>query len=230
MIYNLNKFIFLISTLLYLASCGGISSNVVTTSSPTESAEISNCSTSYTYSPGTTVSGTAKFRKRGLAISTAGANVTGLVLSTVIPTQLPIKYAEVRVTDSNSNVVQCGITNSSGQIKAIDGVSTLKLPNNAGQFTVQVMSRSNKTFFFASKGVSIPIDVSIKEDIYSNSLYDIATTVTSNGSGGASITAIALVAQGDEALSSSIEGGAFNIIIIGSQLPNILVIIHLQPQ
>ncbi len=211
MIYNFHQFIFLIIAILYLASCGGISSNVVTTSSPTVSAEISNCSTGYTYSPGTTVSGTARFRKRGLAISTAGVNVTSLVLSTVIPTQLPIKYAEIRITDSNSNVVQCGITNSSGQIKAIDGVSILKLPNNAGQFTIQVMSRSNKTFFFASKGVSIPIDISIKEDIYSNTIYDVATTVTSNGSSGTSITAIALVAQGDEALSSSIEGGAFNI-------------------
>lgn len=211
MIYNLNKFILLILSFIYLSSCKNINSDLVTVASPDQADEITTCTTGFNYSPGTSVSGTARFRKRGYAISAPGGNVTSIVLSTVIPTQLPIKFAEVRVVDSNSNVVQCGVTNSSGQIKALDGVSTLKLPNNAGQFTIQVMSRSNKTFFFASKGVSIPIDVSVKEDIYSNTVYDISTTVTSNGSTGAAIAPIALVAQADEALSSSIEGGAFNI-------------------
>ena len=211
MIYNFNKLTFTLSLTLFISSCGGISSGVNTAAAPDSATEISNCNSGFTYSPGTSVSGTARFRKRGFAITTSGGNVTSIRLDAVIPTQLPIKFAEVRVTDSNSNVVQCGITDATGQIKAIDGVSTLKLPNNAGQFLIQVLARSNRTFYFASKGVSIPIDVAVKEDIYSNAVYDIATTVTSNGSSGATISSIALVAQADEALSSSIEGGAFNI-------------------
>jgi len=206
-----NSIFWLIASVLpFLTSCSGLGP-ADTPSSPTVSSELALCTTSTTYSPGVVVSGTANFKKRGLNITQNSGIVSNITLGAVNPTSLPIKYAEVRILDSSGNIVQCGATNSLGQLKALDGINPLRIPNNAGTFTVQVLSRSQQVFTSASKSVSPTLNFSVKEDIYSNNVYKLSTTLVSSGFGGASNSTITLTAQADENLSNKIEGGAFNI-------------------
>jgi len=180
-------------------------------SSPAVASELEICNTSTSYSPGVVVSGTAVFKKRGLNITQNSGVVTNVTLGAVNTTTLPIKYAEVRVLDSAGSVIQCGATNSVGQLVALDGINPLRIANSAGTYTVQVLSRSHQAFTSTSKSVSPTLNVSIKEDIYSNDVYKLSSTLVSSGFGGATNASLSLVAQADENVSSKIEGGAFNI-------------------
>lgn len=209
MIRIIKFFIFLFSILL-LTACGG-SDLPAENETPPTSEESDFCSTSTSYSPGVVVSGTAKFRRRGLNLAISGGIVTTATTGSVIATALPIKYAEIRMLDSGGNTVQCGTTNSLGELKALDGSSDLLLPNPAGTYTFKVYARANFTFPSVGKPTSATLNASVKEDIYANEVYTVSGTLTSNGSGGASNSPINLVAQADEAISKKIEGGAFNI-------------------
>ena len=207
------KFFILSSLLTVLTSCGGQSLIDGNTNTPTpdSQAEISFCSTSTSYSPGVAVSGTAKFRRRGLNIQLTSGVVTSGTTGAVISTALPIKYAEIRVLNSSGSVIQCGTTNALGELRGLDGTSSLFLPNDAGSFTIEVLSRSNYTFASIGKPVSSTLSAAVKEDIYSNTVYKISGTYTSSGFGGGANTPLNLIAQASESSSSKIEGGAFNI-------------------
>lgn len=178
-------------------------------STPATEAEISFCSTSTLYSPGVAVSGTAKFLRRGLNLQINSSTVTSATTGAVISTSLPIKYAEIRVL-SGSSIIQCGTTNALGELRALDGSSPLFLPNEAGNFTIEVLARANYTFPSVGKPTSSTLSVAVKEDIYSNAVHKISGTYISNGFGGNNST-LNLVAQASEVASSKIEGGAFNI-------------------
>lgn len=207
------KFILLIPVSIFLfliTSCSGLSPTDAP-SSPAVASELTLCNTSTTYSPGVVVSGTAVFKKRGLNVTQNSGIATNITLGAVNTTTLPIKYAEVRVLDSSGTVIQCGATNSSGQLVALDGINPLRITNSAGTFTVQVLSRSHQVFTSASKSVSPTLNVSVKEDIYSNDVYKLSSTLVSSGFGGATNSTLSFVAQADENISSKIEGGAFNI-------------------
>ena len=172
------------------------------TTSPTVSSELGECTTSTTYSSSVTITGTAQFYKRSV---TVGATYK---LGPQIASALPIKFAEIRVLDSNGNVVQCGKTNSSGALKALDGTSNLVISNTAGTYTIEVLARSNQSMSVSNSKPVFKSYVSVKDNIYDNSVYKVTATITSNGSGSYSTT---LSATAIESISSKIEGGAFNI-------------------
>lgn len=207
--------LFLFSTLALLGSCSptrfdsgtapGVTSGNICSSVQEESSECSN-----TISPGSgavTLTGTARFNKRTIDITTSGSEVTSIVLGTSLATPLPIKYAEIQVLNSAGQIVQCGKTNSSGALKASDGTSDLQIPNTTGTYTVKVLARSNKTL--ANSAGNFKLYSSVKKSICTNEVHSIKSTITSTGT--SPITVNGLIAYARESESSSIEGGAFNI-------------------
>lgn len=204
------KLFILISFVSVISACGKSFTVKDEYKAPTVSSETEFCSTATSYSPGVAVSGTAKYLRRGLNLQVTMGVATSATTGAVIGTALPIKYAEIRVL-RNGTTVQCGTTNSLGELRALDGTSQLYLPNDAGTYTIEVYARSNFTFPSTGKPVSATLNAAIKEDIYSNTVYKISGTLTSSGFGGGSNSPLNLVAQADEAVSSKIEGGAFNI-------------------
>lgn len=166
-------------------------------------AEINECTS--TISPGSSpviITGKAQFYKRTLRIGTY------MTLSTPIVSPMPIKYAEVRVLDSKGAIVQCGTTDSTGDLKAVDGTSSLQIPNTSGDYKIQVLARSNHTL---TTSKSVQYHVSVKKDVCSNTVQSISKTVTSSGSSPISLASSDLTATAKESESSDIPGGAFNI-------------------
>ena len=204
----LDYFYLLVFLCVGCSNHSGGGDQTTTPATPTETPESSECLTNHSYTSGVMVSGTAVFYKRGLNITTSGATVTQAILGAPLTTFLPIQYAEVQVTDSAGQVIQCGKTNSSGQLKALDGSSNLTISNTAGTYTIKVFSRSHKTLSVPNGKTAFDFYLSVKKDIYSNELYALSTTTQSNGS---STSTVSLVAYADETHSSEITGGAFNI-------------------
>ncbi|MFZ3231777.1 MAG: hypothetical protein WA160_16345 [Pseudobdellovibrio sp.] len=178
------------------------------------SIEEPECINNYSYATTTQVSGTAKFFKRGVNVVTQNNISTGLpelknlTLGEPLASGLPIKFAEVIVRNSKDKIVQCGITDVSGLIKALDGISTLVIPSTPDTYSVQVLSRTNITLSHASKP-DFNLHVSVKKDKYTNKIHKIQSSVFSNGIDGISFDLIAYARQTD---SIEVEGGAFNIL------------------
>lgn len=166
------------------------------------------CSTSSSYASGPIVTGTSVFYKRGLTVTKSAGVVTQMTLAGPVSTGLPIRYAEIRVLNSAGNIVQCGKTNVSGNLKALDGTSDLKIPAIPDTYTVQVMSRANHTLSVSGGKIAFQFLTSVKKDYYSNELYSLSDTISSSGSGSYSLN---LVAYARESQSAEILGGAFNI-------------------
>ncbi len=175
---------------------------------PTISSELADCTTSITYASPVPLTGTATFFKRGLVIQTPITDSSTMILGAPVSTALPIKFAEVRVINSDGTVVQCGKTNATGALKALNGTSDLNLPSTAGTYTVQVLSRANHAMAVGSGKPAFQFFASVKKDIYSNEVYMLAQTVTSTGSGSVNAT---LIAYARESQSAEVNGGAFNI-------------------
>lgn len=190
------------------SSCAKLATGIDST--PTTATEIAECTTSTAYSPSVTVTGTATFFKRGLIVNTSGGNVTSIVLGSPISTALPIKYAEIRVLNSSGTVVQCGQTDVNGALKALDGTSILAIPNVGGNYTVQVLSRTNHTVAVPGGKTAFKAYTSVKSDLYANTVYTLSSTVASAGSGGSVSTSLTAYAR--ESQSSIVDGGAFNIL------------------
>ncbi|MES2802223.1 MAG: hypothetical protein V4654_07005 [Bdellovibrionota bacterium] len=209
--HTITKFFILSLLLAALAACSAKSlTEVPAPSAPTATDEPVFCSTATSYSPGVAVSGTAKFRRRGVDLGSSGGVVTSVTTGAVISPSLPIKYAEIKVLRAGT-VIQCGTTNNLGELRALDGVSPLFVPNEAGTYTIEVYARANYTFPSIGKPTSATLSTAVKEDIYSNDVYKISGTYSSNGSGGGINTPLNLLAQAQESVSAKIEGGAFNI-------------------
>ena len=209
----ITKFFILSLLLTTLAACSAqnLIGDTPTATVPTTVTETSFCATSTSYSPGVAVSGTAKFRRRGLNLQINSGVVTSATTGAIIATALPIKWAEVRVLNSAGSIIQCGTTNSSGELRALNGTSPLFIPIAAGNYTIEVYARANYTFPTVGKPVSATLSTAVKEDIYSNTVYKIAGTFTSSGFGGGANAPLNLIAQASEFASSKIEGGAFNM-------------------
>lgn len=210
----LKKLLYAIS-LLYLisnlAACdqggGRFASAPATFQCPSTSAEIAECNA--TIAPGAapvTVSGTAQFYKRTTTLQSGS-----LILGAPIPSTLPIKFAEVRVLGSAGNVIQCGSTNASGALMAVNGVSNLQIPNTAGTYTVEVLSRANHAMDVS--GVSgkpaFQLYTSVKSDFCNNELHKISASITSDGVTASPPTLTAFARESES--SGQIQGGAFNI-------------------
>jgi hypothetical protein len=178
--------------------------------------EVPECNQNYTYTHSSDIIGTAKFFKRGVNLVTqtttnssgSTLNLRDMTLGDPLQSPLPIKLAEVAVYNSNNQVVQCGVTDSAGDLKALDGISTLQIPGAPGTYIVRVYSRMNQTLSFAGKP-SFKVNVSVKQDKYTNQLYYIEGQIQSNGVDAANVDLRAYARQTD---SYAIEGGAFNIL------------------
>src|SRR3989344_2239847 len=202
------KIIFIVALLALIQSCGTKVSEAPATPGTSETPEISDCLTSVSYASPVSVTGTATFYKRNLEVTTVGPNVTKLNLSNPIASALPIRYAEVRVVDANGTLVQCGKTNSVGAIKALDGTSTLTISNSAGNYTVQILSRSNHAVSVPGGKPALQLYTSVKSDVITNSVYTLSQTIASSGSGSVNVS---LIAYARESESAAVNGGAFNI-------------------
>jgi hypothetical protein len=170
--------------------------------------EVPECTQTYTYATATTLSGTAVFYKRGLNLVTQSGQLKNMTLGDPVVEPLPIRYAEVGVYNSTDQIVQCGVTDALGELKALDGVSDLQIPKTAGSFTVRVFSRMSRTLGFPGKP-DFEVNLAVKKDKYTNEVYFISSVVNTNGVNDASVSLTAYARQTD---SLSIEGGAFNIL------------------
>ena len=175
---------------------------------PVEVAEIDLCSATTTYTTGSIITGTATFSKRGLIVNQAANQVTRLTLGGLV-LNIPIKFAEVRVLNSTGAVVQCGRTNLTGSLKALDGTSDLRIPATAGTYIVEVLSRASYNPAVPMSKPPFSVLFSVKEDIYSNIVHKITKDVVTTGAG--TYSGVSLNATAAEGISAKIEGGAFNI-------------------
>ncbi len=205
------KSLYLTLFYFFICSCSSSGSDQppAAAPAPTITAEEGFCSTNMTYASPVVITGTATFFKRGLTVTTSAGVVTQMTLSTPISTSLPIQFAEVRVLNSAGQIIQCGQTDSTGSLKAIDGSSNLNISSTAGNYTVEVTSRSQYTFPASMGKNSFNFTVSVKKDIYSNAFYKLSQSITSTGSG--SISVGNMIAYARESESSEVLGGAFNI-------------------
>lgn len=173
--------------------------------------EVPECNQTYTHSSITTLTGTAKFFKRGVNLvtqyetenSTQVLKLKNMTQGDPLANPLPIKFAEVAVYNSANQIVQCGKTDIDGNLKALDGLSNLSIPKTAGNYTVRVYARMNHAL---SKVTASAV---VKQDKYTNEVYYISTTATSNGVEDTNVNLTAYARQTD---SLGIEGGPFNIL------------------
>jgi len=135
------------------------------------------------------VSGTATFNRRnpwGVLGSGNGGLGSASTGGTHPATNLPIRRAEVRVTDPSGAVVQCAETSNAGAF-------SLVLPQGATTYTVSINSRSNNSYMVAS----------VLNRPEQNLFYSLSTSVVATGNSvGLTLTA---TATGD------VIAGAFNI-------------------
>ncbi len=193
---------------IFFLGCGSKSPDQAAAPSPTVSVELAECTTTTAYTLPVVVTGTASFFKRGLNVTKLATEVTKIILSAPVSTALPIKFAEVRVLNSAGALVQCGKTNSLGELKALDGTANLNIPNIAGSYTVQVLSRANHPLTVPTGKPAFQYYASVKSDIYSNSIYTLTQNVSSTGMGSVNVT---VTAYARESESAEVNGGAFNI-------------------
>ena len=172
--------------------------------------ETPECLSGYTYASSLRLTGTAKFYKRGINLVIQGTELKNMTLGDPLTNALPIKFAEVAVYNSAHKVVQCGLTDSQGNLKGVDGASDLLIPAQAGQFTITVLARSNITLNQNGKP-DFQFHVAVKQDIYSNEVHSISSTVTSNGVDDLPNTDLIANAR-QTSDSMDVEGGAFNIL------------------
>ncbi len=205
-------FIFQFIILVFITSSCKSNSSEAPQKGPVVVEETPFCTTDSAYSVTANVTGNALFYKRGLKVTKTGAGPTEtlsrLTLSGSITTPLPIRFAEIRILNSQGQVVQCGKTDASGLLKALDGVSNLKAPAVAGTYTVQVLARSNHVMNVPMGKLPFQAYFSIKSDFYSNEVYMMTSTIDITGTAAVSTN---LLATANENVSSKIEGGAFNI-------------------
>jgi len=135
-----------------------------------------------------TVSGTATFQYRALV--TVGI-CTGLCGD---PVSLGIPYAEVHIVDGDNKIIQCGETNATGAF-------SLVIPQTAGTYKVQVLSRSSTN----------KVKASVLKDIYSASPYTVESSF-SLAEGQSSASGVSVVASARLSEDPDLPGAAFNIL------------------
>ena len=171
--------------------------------------EIAICDKEFIYADGIILTGSATFYKRGteLVTQTVGnaKQLKSMILGDPLTTALPIQNAEIAVYNEKNKLVQCGQTDTTGQLKDLTSTGDLYIPATPGTYTVRVLARSNYYFSDPSDYLS----VSVKKDIYKNEVYALQKSTTSNG---LVANAVDLVAYARQTDSLAVEGGAFNIL------------------
>lgn len=104
------------------------------------------------------------------------------------PDPNPIRYAEVQVTNSSGNIIQCAETDGAGAF-------SLQLPNDGANYTVSVLSRANNLHNTAY----------VLSDPYTNTAYALSTVVKASGA-----QTLRLVAK--VAAKVAANAGAYNIL------------------
>lgn len=173
--------------------------------------ELPECNTTYTYTTTSTLSGTAKFFKRGVnlvtQLETEGSQqvlkLKNMTQGDPLIDPIPIKFAEVAVYNSKNQIVQCGKTNADGNIKAVNATSDLLIPKIADTYTVRVFARVNHAL---SK---VTMNAVVKQDKYTNEVYFISNTTTTNGIDDINVS---LLAHARQTESVEVMGGPFNIL------------------
>lgn len=169
-----------------------------------QSQEVPECMTEYTYTDFLNVSAQAIFYKRGTEPVVVSNKITNLILSDPLVDGLPIPYAEVAIYTSDKKLVQCGVTDFNGNLMGITSGTTLKIPNTPQSYFVRVYARANKIM----PNKKFVANASVKEDPYSNKVYYIETSFDSDGVNTTPIRLIAYARQTDDV---NVKGGAFNI-------------------
>ncbi len=174
--------------------------------------ETSECLTNYTYTNSIIVTGQAKFFKRGINLVVQTGELKNMTLGDPLADALPIRYAEIAVYNSSNHLVQCGITNASGNLKAIDGSADLLIPAVKDSYTIRVLARMNAALADPadSSKVKLIAHAAIKQDIYTNEVHYIAKTIASSGVD--NLNNVDLFAYARQTDSVGVEGGAFNIL------------------
>jgi hypothetical protein len=182
--------------LILISACGCKSKSGGSTStggriSPTYNgpAETAYCTPGTSYANTITVTGTARYTRRNAWGNTVSGGLGSASTSGSHPATIhPIRRAEIRVTDSSGNVVQCSETGSSGEIN-------FTLPRGSAAYTVAVNSRSYNSYLKASV-LNMP---------ERNQFYSLQTTINAEADVNLG-TALTAVADGD------VLGAAFNIL------------------
>ena len=207
MVLRLYCFLFLSILIAFLQSCGPrLSSRAAEYLSLKD--EIDECLTEKIYPSYIAVVANARFYKRATKLISQTTNGTtslsNMVLGDPLTNSLPIPYAEVAVYDQSKNLIQCGRTDVDGNVVALDGVSSLKIPNKVQSYIIRVYARTRMT----TTNKTLLAAVSVKDDIYLNNVHHIETTFSSDG---INLSAINLVAYARQTDDMNITGGAFNI-------------------
>lgn len=168
-----------------------------------QSLEVPECTTAFTYTDSINVSARAVFYKRTTDPVIVDNKIKNMILSDPIVDPLPIPYAEVAIYTANKQLVQCGRTNFSGNIVSLSG-GALTIPDTPQSYIIRVYARANMQMpnkhFYANAAV--------KEDPYTNKVYYLEDTFDSDG---VATTPIELVAYARQTDDVNIKGGAFNI-------------------
>lgn len=187
-------------TLLFTAGCGNSfeGNDYGSTSPATPEPAYYGKPTDIPDSQAVRVTASAKFLYRQLDF-TPGSSTNGLGSVVSAGNAAPIPFAEFHIYDASGNRIQQGETTTAG-------IADFKIPKKAGTYTLKVFSRALNDY----------IKVSVLEDIYTNTPYNIARSFTIDSSdisaGTKNISGSPLYAEANESLSSKIEGGAFNIL------------------
>lgn len=171
-------------SIFILSACGY---GTPKSSTPTAVAESSYCSTTYPTTTPITVTAQANYFYRATNIATG---LTG------DPVSRGIAFAEVIVTNSAGEIIQCSNTNATGGI-------SFQIDKAAGTYTITVNSRAYNSALKAS----------VLSDPTSNAVYSISSSFSLTGAeaspyaSGVTLHAYARVAQ-----SPSLVGAAFHIL------------------
>lgn len=177
---------------LALAGCKGNSTDQGNSNSVTKAPEADACTTTRSDVSDVTISGTAKYYVRQTNLVLQSSKIVG-ILGNPSGTAYAIEKAEVQALNSAGQIINCGMTTSSGTF-------SIKVPPFAN-YTIKVLSRSADP--------AGNFSVSVKEDIYSNALYELSAAVTVAGTNVSGVTMLAYARQSE---SSKVLGGAFNIL------------------
>lgn len=185
---------------LILSACGGnpleggdFSSNGPASAEPT----YYGTPTEIDSAQAVTVTLPAKFLYRGLSF-TPGSSASGLTSVVADSSGIPIAFAEFHIYNQAGTRIQQGETNTNGQ-------AIFKIPKTEGTYTFKVFSRASNDY----------LKISVLADIYANTPHSVSQSFTITAgditAGTKDLSASPVIAEADEAVSSSIEGGAFNI-------------------
>ena len=165
------RYLFLLSlSLAVLASCGDSEDQLYESSNQ----PVPYCSQKLTYSDPITITGTAQYEYR----------IDG---NQAVSNPNPIRYAEVRVTNADGEIIQCAETDEEGKF-------SLSLPKDGSTALVSVVSRSNNNFLklYVLKDPKTNTFHSLEQSVVLDSPKDIGSLVAP--------------------ATGSLEGGAFNIL------------------